>query len=156
MQVSPHEFGNALTYNWQEMHDIPEDEEKFKIAFFNDQFIISEDQGQTIYLMSLTPKSFKKGMMQVEKYFNIKINQHQQLSQLREVREFIAFKNYVIMECDDPFGLNMKAKRQELQTIQEAPIEEPILSPDQRSLSPELSANKEQKQKPPRMMSSEK
>ena len=44
--------------------------------------------------------------MMVEKYINIKINKDQQLSQLKEVREFIALKNFVTMECDDPFGLN--------------------------------------------------
>ena len=80
MAASPHEFGKVLTEDWEEFLFIPPADKTFDVAFFHDQFVISENHGATIYVLSMNKKSYNKGMMLVEKYFNMNINNNQQLS----------------------------------------------------------------------------
>ena len=52
MQVSPHEFGKVLTENWEDFEFNPPDDKSFDVGLHG-SFIISENGGSTIYVLTL-------------------------------------------------------------------------------------------------------
>ena len=102
MRVSPHEFGKILSEHYEEFNFTISGQKDFQLALLEGDFFILENN-KSIYRIKVTEQSFKDSLVQVDKFIDVKVNHNQQLSQLQAVREFIALKNFITMECEDPF-----------------------------------------------------